>query len=214
MGRGIPRLRLDCPLVAALGGAWGILSTGSRIYLHVLTKGRTLALCTTALLQRINQQDTDIVILMVRVFPSGLPDHDWFLQTKKNKFVNVSKVHDCIGNAVGIKLAAVFVLSGCDTVSCFYRESKKAILERVLNQEVLAVELPSDLGEHTNLSETSEEKLKRFVQIFAYGMYVLMYVLVFYLWLSRRRQRRCSVKKDVIKNFEIFTGKHLCWRPF
>ena len=105
--------------------------------------------------------DTDIVILRVREFPSGLPDHDWFLQTKKNKFVNVSKVHDCICNAVGIKLAAVFVLSGCDTVSCFYRESKKAILERVLNQEVLAVELPSDLGEHTNLSETSEEKLKK-----------------------------------------------------
>ena len=32
-------------------------------------------------------------------------------------------------------------------------------------QQVLAVELLSDLGEHTHLSETSEEKLKRFVQM-------------------------------------------------
>ena len=32
-------------------------------------------------------------------------------------------------------------------------------------QQVLAVELLSDLGEHTHLSETLEEKLKRFVQM-------------------------------------------------
>ena len=37
--------------------------------------------------------DTDILILMVHLFASRLPDHDWFLQTKKNQFVNVSKIH-------------------------------------------------------------------------------------------------------------------------
>ena len=58
---------------------------------------------------------------------------------------------------------------------------RKTILERALKQEVLAVELLLDLGEHTHLSETSEEKLKRFVQIFVHSMYVLMYVLFFYL---------------------------------
>ena len=49
------------------------------------------------------------------------------------------------------------------------------IFERVLKQELLAVELLSDLGDHTHILETSEEKLKRFVQIFVYGMYVLAY---------------------------------------
>ena len=34
--------------------------------------------------------DTDILILMVNVFACHLPDHDWFLQTEKNQFVNVS----------------------------------------------------------------------------------------------------------------------------
>ena len=57
----------------------------------------------------------------------------------------------------------MFVLTGCDTASYFHRKFKKAILEQVLKKEVLAVELPSDLGEHTQLSETSEEKLKKFV---------------------------------------------------
>ena len=37
---------------------------------------------------------------MVHVFASRLPDHDWFLQTKKKQLVNVSKIHDYIGNAV------------------------------------------------------------------------------------------------------------------
>ena len=61
--------------------------------------------------------DTDILILMVHVFASHLPDYDWCLQIKKNQFVNVSKIHDYIGNTVAITLPATFVLTGCDTVS-------------------------------------------------------------------------------------------------
>ena len=38
--------------------------------------------------------DTDILILVVHVFASRLPKHDWFLKTKKNQFVYVSKFHD------------------------------------------------------------------------------------------------------------------------
>ena len=107
---------------------------------------------------------------MVHVFASHLPDRDWFLQTKKDQFVNVSKIYDYIDNAVGIMLPTMFILTCCDTVSYFYRKYGKAIFERVLEQEALAVELLSDLGENTHLSETSEEKLKRFVQIFFYSM--------------------------------------------
>ena len=29
---------------------------------------------------------------------------------------------------------------------------------------------------------------------------------------SNSSHRRCAVKKDVLKNFTNFTGKHLCWR--
>ena len=80
-----------------------------------------------------------------------------------------------------ITLSAMFVITGCDRVSYFCRKSKKARLERVSKQEVLAVELLSDLGEHNDLLKTSEEKLKRFVQIFLYGIYVLIYILIFYI---------------------------------
>ena len=37
--------------------------------------------------------------------------------------------------------------------------------------------------------------------------YILRYVIVIY----EGSHRRCSVKKGVLKNFAIFTGKHLCW---
>ena len=72
--------------------------------------------------------DNDILMLMVHVCSSRLPDHDWFLQTKKNHFVNVSKIHDYIGNAVAITLLEIFVLTCCGTVSYFYLKSKKATL--------------------------------------------------------------------------------------
>ena len=32
--------------------------------------------------------------------------------------------------------------------------------------------------------------------------------------LIRCSHRRCSVEKDVLKNFAVFTGKHLCWSVF
>ena len=31
---------------------------------------------------------------------------------------------------------------------------------------------------------------------------------------SRRSHRRCSVKKDILKNVQNFSGKHLCWVCF
>ena len=34
------------------------------------------------------------------------------------------------------------------------------------------------------------------------------------LGLFRSSDRRCSVKKGVLKNFTNFTGKHLCWSQF
>ena len=85
------------------------------------------------------ESDTDILILMVHEFASRLPDHDWFLQTKKSKFVNVSKIHDYIGNALGITLSAMLVFTGFNTVIYFYCKFKKAILEWVLQQTVLAL---------------------------------------------------------------------------
>ena len=83
--------------------------------------------------------DTDILILMVYAFASRLPDHDWFLKIKQNKFVNVSKIHDYIGNTVSLVVPAMFVLTGCDTVSYLFRRSKKTIFERGLKKEDLAV---------------------------------------------------------------------------
>ena len=119
--------------------------------------------------------DTGILLLMVHVFASHLPDHDWFLQTKKNQFVNVSKIHEYIGNSAAITLPAMFVLTGCDTVTYFYVSPRKPYLS------LEARSILSDFGEHTSLSKMSKEKRKRFVQIFVYSMYVLMYALIFYL---------------------------------
>ena len=142
--------------------------------------------------------DTDILILMVHVFACRLLGHDWLLQTKKTQFVNVSKIHDYIGNAVAITLPAMFVLTGCDTVSYFYRKSWAS------------VRLPRAYPSRGDV----RRKAEKIFQIFVYDMYVLMYVLIFYFWLYRSSLQRCSVKKGVLKKFAIFPGKHLCWSAF
>ena len=85
------------------------------------------------------------MLLMLLMVASRLPDHDWFLKSKKNQFLNVTKIHDYIGNAVATTLPAIFVLTGRDTVSYFYRK-RDAGKQRVLKQEVLPVELLLDLG--------------------------------------------------------------------
>ena len=52
---------------------------------------------------------TDILILMAHVFLSHLPDRDWFLQIKKNQFMNVCKIHKYIGNAVVSYISIYFL---------------------------------------------------------------------------------------------------------
>ena len=60
-------------------------------------------------------------------------------------------------------LSAMFVLAGCDTVSYFYRKSKKAILQQVLKQEVLVVVLVLDLKQ---IWKDFPKYLSRYVFIF------------------------------------------------
>ena len=126
--REVPRLHLDYALVITLEKeVYKISLTGvqnlspcnheeadTRIMYHCTLEDKPAVVIAS---------DTDILVLMVHVFASRLPDHDWFLQTKKNQLVNVSKIYDYIGNEVAITLPAMFVLTGCDTVSYFYRKS-------------------------------------------------------------------------------------------
>ena len=130
--REIPRLHLDYSLMIALEKeAWEISLTGVQNLSpcnHEEEDTRILYHCTLEGKQTVvNALDTDILILLVHVFASHLPDHGWFLQTKENQFVNVSKIHDYISNTVAITLPAMFVVTDCDIVSYFYRKSKKAI---------------------------------------------------------------------------------------
>ena len=95
MKREAPRLLLDYLLVITLEKeAYKISLTGVQnlfpcnhkeadtciIYHYTLEDKPTVVIAS----------DTDILILMVNVFACHLPDHDWFLQTEKNQFVNVS----------------------------------------------------------------------------------------------------------------------------
>ena len=39
-------------------------------------------------------------------------------------------------------------------------------------------------------------------------------IILVYFWHKRSSHQRCSIRKAVLKNFAILTGKHLCWSLF
>ena len=146
---------------------------------NAIRKKRTFRICNIAF-WRINQQtnsgywyfdtyDTCIFILsscswLVFTYQEK-PNLDPSAPFLAENVENVFKIHEYIGNTAAITLPTTFVLTGRRTVSYFYRKSRKAILERFLKQEILVVELVSDFEKHTHLSETLEEKLKKFSAI-------------------------------------------------
>ena len=91
----ITRLHLEYPLVIKLEKeVWEISLNGvqnlcpfnreeadNRIMYHCTLEDKPTVVIAS---------DSDILKLMVHVFASHLPDHDCFLQTKKNQFVNIS----------------------------------------------------------------------------------------------------------------------------
>ena len=107
MKREVPHLHLDYPPVIALEKeAWEIsLTEVQNLFPCNYEEGDTRIMYHCTLEDKptmVIALDTAILILMMHLFTSRLPDHDWFLQTKKNQFVNVSKIHDYIGKAVAI----------------------------------------------------------------------------------------------------------------
>ena len=113
--------------------------------------------------------DSDILICMIYAFSLLLPDHDWFIQTSPEKLVNISKIHDHFGREICLIIPSFFILTGCDTVSFFFRKTKKAVFQRVLKIPDLAVTLLTDLGNERDVSVSCDEKIKNSFQVFVYG---------------------------------------------
>ena len=100
MKREVPHLRLDYPLVITLEKeARKISLTGVQNLSPCNHKEEDTRIMYRCTLENkpivVIVSDTAILILLVHVFASRLPDHEWFLQTKKNQLVNVSKNYGC-----------------------------------------------------------------------------------------------------------------------
>ena len=127
---------------------WEISSTGvnhlfdsnheevdSRLIHHCILDNRPVVVIAT---------DSDILRCMIYAFSLLLPDNDWFLQASLEKLVNISKIHEHFGREICLIISSFFVLTGCATVSFFFRKTKKAVSQRVLKIPDLAVILLTD----------------------------------------------------------------------
>ena len=92
--RDIPRLHLDYSLAITLEKeAWEIWLAGAQNLCPCNNKeADTRIICHCTLKDKpivVIGSGSDVLILLVHIFASPLPDQDWFLQTKKNQFVNI-----------------------------------------------------------------------------------------------------------------------------
>ena len=62
---------------------------------------------------------------------------------------------------------------------------------------------------------TLEVPFRKIISFFGRINFQCMSSLVYTVyWQNQPSEQRCSVKKGVLKDFVIFTGKHLCWGLF
>ena len=61
-----------------------------------------------------------------------LPDHDWFLQTSPEKFVNVSKIHDHFGRELCLIIPSFFFTYWLRHGELYLPEDKESCLPKSL----------------------------------------------------------------------------------
>ena len=63
-------------------------------------------------------------------------------------------------------------------------------------------------------TKTKKSFLRNFWEKLSWEMIIFKVVFSKFCKKSRSSHRSCSIKKAVLNNFAIFTGKHLCWSLF
>ena len=74
----------------------------------------------------------DILILIIYVNAVQQPEHDWYIQTDKDTFVSIRKIHENFGSTTWLLLPQFHTVPGWDRVSYFFNVSKQVMFHQVL----------------------------------------------------------------------------------
>ena len=113
-------------------------------------------------------KDTDVLVILVHAYAIVKPSSKWIMKIDHEKYVDVGKVYDFLGENVSMHLPNIHAISGCDTTSFFYGVGKFKLLKKVMkNQDSL--DHLSSLGESKELDLQSIKDIMVFVQTVMYS---------------------------------------------
>eukprot|EP00794_Sanderia_malayensis_P014978 gene14978-16521_t len=109
----------------------------------------------------IKAKDTDIFILMIYAFAVKQPQSEWCMQVDHDKFISIGKIVQFLGISTALLLPAFHAPTGSDTISYFYRISKKSLFDRAAKQKSLP--LLEKLGDEKSLNGDGERDITNFI---------------------------------------------------
>ena len=100
----------------------------------------------------IRSKDTDVLVLMAYGYKKKSPASNWFMQYDTDKYADIRKIVEHLGDHITSSLPQLHALTGCDTTSSFFNHGKMTILKKVLKNPS-KIDLIQGLGSELILSD-------------------------------------------------------------
>ena len=72
----------------------------------------------------------NILILIIYAYAVQQPEHDWYMQTDKDTFASIRKIHEKFISITWLLLPQFHKVTVCDWVSYFFNISKRVVFEQ------------------------------------------------------------------------------------
>eukprot|EP00794_Sanderia_malayensis_P021307 gene21307-biopygen16343 len=113
-------------------------------------------------------KDIDVLVILVHAYAIVKPSSKWFMKIDHEKYVDVGKVYDFLGENISKHLPHLHAISGCDSTSFFYGVGKVKILKKIMKHQD-SLDLLRSLGGSKELSMQSIKDVMVFVQTVMYS---------------------------------------------
>ena len=76
-------------------------------------------------------KDTDVLILLVYAYAKYKPTKEWYMKIDANKFASIKSIAEYLGSNISVCLPQMHALTGSDTASYLFNNSKTKVLKGV-----------------------------------------------------------------------------------
>ena len=128
------RRLLDIPLLSTEEEKlWKVTCTESISWNHEEADTRlVLHACRSEIDVVVVAKDTDVLVLLVHAYAIIRPCTRWYMKIDHEKFVDIGKIYDFLGENISELLPHVHAITGCDTTSFFFGGGKVRIFKKFI----------------------------------------------------------------------------------